>query len=156
MLKTKTETEIAVRLYDNKFYGTTYGKGLYRRALYNGSIDLQTPLVKYVIDLFIYDDWANQAKTDDRMKIIRKIQKDKDLLFSWIYRYSKEAQTKTLVYGCCIMDCNDNNVVVLIGDDEFGLEGNWTLVAKPCRQAVNGGKAATLLATNADLSVWQK
>jgi hypothetical protein len=156
MLNTKTETEIAVRLYDNKFYGTTYGKGLYRKALYNGSIDLQTPLVKYVIDLFIYDDWANQAKTDDQMKIIRKMQGDKELLFSWIYRYSKEAKTKTLVYGCCIMDCNDNSVAVLIDDDELGVEGNWMLVAKPCRQAVNGGKAATLLATNADLSVWQK
>lgn len=73
MLDTKNETEIAVRLYDNKFYGTTYGKGLYRKALYNDSIDLQTPLVKYVIDLFIYDDWANQAKTDEQMNSVRQL-----------------------------------------------------------------------------------
>ena len=33
------QTEIAVRLYENQTYGTTYGKGLFRKALFNGSID---------------------------------------------------------------------------------------------------------------------
>lgn len=35
----QTQSEIAVRLYDNNAYGTTYGKGLYRKAIYNGTID---------------------------------------------------------------------------------------------------------------------
>ena len=156
MLDTKTETEIAVRLYDNKFYGTTYGKGLYRKALYNGSIDLQTPLVKYVIDLFIYDDWANQAKADDQMNSVRQAPREKDWLYSWIHRYDKDTKAKTLVSGCCVMDCNNNNVVVQILDADYGVDETLQVVAKPCRQAVNGKKAATLLATNADLSVWQK
>ncbi len=33
------QVEIAVRLFDNNTYGTTYGKGLYRRAVFNGTID---------------------------------------------------------------------------------------------------------------------
>ncbi len=61
------QVEIAVRLYDNPVYGTTHGKGLYRRAIFNGSIDVKDPHVKYVIDLYSYDDWANQATTDGQM-----------------------------------------------------------------------------------------
>lgn len=37
--QTTKQTEIAVRLYDNNTYGTTYGKGMYRKAIYNGTID---------------------------------------------------------------------------------------------------------------------
>ena len=33
------QIEIAVRLYDNNTYGSTYGRGLYRKAIYNGTID---------------------------------------------------------------------------------------------------------------------
>ena len=54
------------------------------------------------------------------------------------------------------MDCNNNNVVVQILDADYGVDDDWKVVAKPCRQAANVGKIATLLATNADLSVWQK
>jgi hypothetical protein len=35
--------EIAVRLYENNAYGTTFGKGMYRRALFNGTIDAKSP-----------------------------------------------------------------------------------------------------------------
>ena len=59
MLDTTTN-EIAVRFYDNKLYGTTYGKGMYRKAIYNGSIDVKNPSLKYVIDMYSYNDWALQ------------------------------------------------------------------------------------------------
>jgi len=64
---------IAVRLYENQVYGTTYGRGLYRRALYNGTIDLRTSGVKYLVDLYSGEDWANQAKSDERMLIIEGV-----------------------------------------------------------------------------------
>ena len=38
---------IAVRLYESKVYGTTYGRGLYRHAFYNGTVDLKQSAVKY-------------------------------------------------------------------------------------------------------------
>ena len=35
-----TTTEIAVRLYNNPKFGTTYGKGQYHNAIMNGTVDL--------------------------------------------------------------------------------------------------------------------
>ena len=155
MLSTKNEIEIAVRLYENKFYGTTYGKGLYRKAIYNGSIDLQQPTVKYVIDLFSFDDWSNQAKTDEQMDYVRKTGSFRDKLFSWIYRYDKDKKTKTLADGFCAMDMNSNEIIVVIIDKDVNIQNEWEVTAKPCKQAMNGHKAPTLLATNADLSEWK-
>ena len=58
------QIEIAVRLYDNNTYGSTYGRGLYRKAIYNGTIDAKHSSAKYLVDFYTYEDWANQAKTD--------------------------------------------------------------------------------------------
>lgn len=156
MLSTKNEIEIAVRLYDNKFYGTTYGKGLYRKALYNGSIDIQEPNVKYVIDLFSFDDWRNQAKTDEQLDLLRECEQLDDALYSWIYRYDRDTKQKTLVRGCCVMDLNTNNILVLINDEYMSIDSDWKMTAKPCTQSSSGAKSPTLLATNADLSEWKR
>jgi hypothetical protein len=64
---------IAVRLYESKVYGTTYGRGLYRHAFYNGTVDLEPPRVKYLVDLYTVEDWANQARSDEQMLIIRGV-----------------------------------------------------------------------------------
>ena len=40
--------EITARLWENKLYGTTYGKGQYRKAIYNGTLELNDP---YAVDL---------------------------------------------------------------------------------------------------------
>jgi hypothetical protein len=42
--------EIAIRLYDNPKYGTTYGKAQYRHAIFNGSADIKNPSVKYLLE----------------------------------------------------------------------------------------------------------
>jgi hypothetical protein len=73
---------LAVRLFDNQKYGTTYGKGVYRRALYNGTVDIKQPQAKYLIDLFSYQDWMNQARTDQQMTAIDSVHEDNDALFS--------------------------------------------------------------------------
>ena len=56
------KTEIAVRLYDNNSYGTTYGKGLYRRAIYNGTIDAKEFNAKYLADIALYAKLIKLAK----------------------------------------------------------------------------------------------
>ena len=98
IMLTTNQTELAVRLYENSTYGTTYGKGLFRRALFNGSIDLKSPTVKYVIDLFNYDDWCNIAKTDLQIQVINGIPSASDTLYSWVNRYDRETKQKTFQF----------------------------------------------------------
>jgi hypothetical protein len=148
------QTEIAVRLYENQTYGTTYGKGLFRKALFNGSIDIKTPCTKYVIDLFNYDDWCNIAKTSEQMVIIRDVPQQDDTLFSWINRYDRTTKQKTLVSGFCSFDCDSKGMRIMILDPVVQIEDVWQISAKPCQTNTNGLRSPQLLATNADLTAW--
>ena len=148
------QTEIAVRLYENQTYGTTYGKGLFRKALFNGSIDIKTPCTKYVIDLFNYDDWCNIAKTSEQMVIIRDVPQQDDTLFSWINRYDRSTKQKTLVSGFCSFDCDSKGMRIMILDPVAQIEDVWQIFAKPCQSNTNGLRSPQLLATNADLTAW--
>ena len=148
------QTEIAVRLYENQTYGTTYGKGLFRKALFNGSIDIKTPCTKYVIDLFNYDDWCNIAKNSEQMVIIRDIPQQDDTLFSWINRYDRTTKQKTLVSGFCSFDCDSKGMRIMILDPVVQIEDVWQISAKPCQTNTNGLRSPQLLATNADLTAW--
>ena len=148
------QTEIAVRLYENQTYGTTYGKGLFRKALFNGSIDIKTPCTKYVIDLFNYDDWCNIAKTSEQMVIIRDVPQQDDTLFSWINRYDRTTKQKTLVSGFCSFDCDSKDMRIMILDPVVQIEDVWQISAKPCQSNTNGLRSPQLLATNADLTAW--
>ena len=67
------QVEIAVRLFDNNTYGTTYGKGLYRRAVFNGTIDARSPTAKYLVDCYNYEDWCNIASTDQQITVLQVI-----------------------------------------------------------------------------------
>jgi hypothetical protein len=148
------QTEIAVRLYENQTYGTTYGKGLFRKALFNGSIDIKTPCTKYVIDLFNYDDWCNIAKNSEQMVIIRDVPQQDDTLFSWINRYDRTTKQKTLVSGFCSFDCDSKGMRIMILDPVSQIEDVWQISAKPCQSNTNGLRSPQLLATNADLTAW--
>ena len=148
------QTEIAVRLYENQTYGTTYGKGLFRKALFNGSIDIKTPCTKYVIDLFNYDDWCNIAKTSEQMVIIRDVPQQDDTLFSWINRYDRTTKQKTLVSGFCSFECDSEGMRIMILDPVSQIEDVWQISAKPCQSNTNGLRSPQLLATNADLTAW--
>ena len=64
---------IAVRLYENKAYGTTYGKGLYRKALYNGTVEAIEATETYLVDFYNYEDWSNMARTDGEMEILANV-----------------------------------------------------------------------------------
>ena len=152
--KSSTQQEIAVRLYDNKFYGTTYGKGLYRKAIYNGSIDMKNPSRKYVIDLFQYNDWSIQASTDEQVKITETVSKVPDTIYSWIFLYDPTTKIKTPVYGCCVLDLNSNKMEILINSNEKENSVFWELEARPCKPTNDGRKVPQLLATNTDLTTW--
>ena len=41
--------QVTIRLWENKKFGTTYGKGLYRRAIYNGTAEVLSPYTKYLL-----------------------------------------------------------------------------------------------------------
>ena len=101
------EREIAVRGFMNERYNTSFGKGLFRRAMYNGSVELANPSQKYLIDLYEFGLWQHQARSDYQMDIFRKIDAmggddEKDLLLSWVLHYDPLTKTKTPVDGYCI------------------------------------------------------
>ncbi len=155
MLNTK-QLELAVRFYDNSLYGTTYGKGLFRKAIFNGSIDVKTPSVKYLIDLYGYEDWCNLARTDEQMEIIREILKEDGTVYSWLQRYNKETKQKTSVAGFTSLNCESKEVVIVILDSEFGIEDSCRIEAKMCHSQAHGLRSPQLLATNSDLESWNQ
>ena len=152
MLDTR-QREIAIRFYDNKLFGTTYGKGMYRKAIYNGSIDIKDPSIKLVIDMYNYNDWQLQAKTDEQKQIASAINRTSEKLYSWLFEYNPSTREKSLVLGCCMLDMVTNEVDVhAIFENEDN--GFWKLEARPCKPSRDGRKVPQLLATNSDLSVW--
>ncbi|NBQ80340.1 MAG: hypothetical protein EBT99_17360 [Betaproteobacteria bacterium] len=145
---------VAIRLYENNIYGTTYGRGLYRRALYNGTVDLKPSGIKYLLDLYTGEDWANQAKSDEQMLIVHEVDpyKGPGLLYSWIRRYDAARGVKTPVLGFCRLDTQTLELRLLISDDDEGVQGTWCLSGKPCRAGRAGAKSPQILAANYDLS----
>jgi hypothetical protein len=152
---TDTTPALAVRLFDNQKYGTAYGKGVYRRALYNGTVDIKQPQAKYLIDLFSYQDWMNQARTDQQMAAIDSVHEDKDALFSWIQRYDPKSKSKTLVSGVCVFSLAKMSLQMVIQDDASDLCNHWQLDVRHCRQAATNQSSPQLLATNTDLEVFK-
>ena len=67
------EKEIAVRLFENKKLGTTYGKGLYRLAVFNASAEIKDPHVKYLLDFYQFERWQHTANTDKQIVILNQI-----------------------------------------------------------------------------------
>jgi hypothetical protein len=41
---------IAIRLFENQKFGTTYGKGLRRSAVFNATAEVDEPYAKYLLD----------------------------------------------------------------------------------------------------------
>jgi hypothetical protein len=151
---TTKQIEIAIRLYENQSYGTTYAKGLYRRAVFNGTIDAKNPSVKYLVDFYGYEDWCNQAKSVEQITIIEAVRKSDGKLFSWVKHYDKLTAQKRQVDGYCSLDLQSLEMDLLICDEATGVEQQWQVTAKPCKQAHAGVKSPQMLATNTDLAIW--
>ena len=157
-MRTIAEREIAVRGFINDKHNTTFGKGLFRRAIYNGSVELGSPNQKYLIDLYEFGIWQHRAKTDYQIQIFQKMDamnadEEDDLLLSWVLHYDPLTKTKTPVNGYCIFMQSTNELYIEICDPPRGTDGCWSLDAKSCK-AIGKGKPV-FIATNVDLGSWQ-
>lgn len=148
------QKEIAVRLFQNIKYGTTYAKGVRHQALFNATADIKQPKVKYVLDFYTYEHWEFLAK-ENQLDIVNQVRNEinGDTLVSWIVRYDLATKTKTPVYGFSTLDMKTNELILCVLDSEVEVEDSWKLSAKPCR-AVAGKNVAELLATNSELASW--
>jgi hypothetical protein len=149
--KENTQPQVAVRFYENKAYGTTYGKGLYRKAMYNGTVEAIENHETYLVDFYNYDDWSNMAKTDADMEVLANVTPKSNALYSWIKHYDRGSKQKTTVAGICQLDTVSLEVSLLICDERHGLTDSWNLSARPCKQTRSSVRSPQLLATNADL-----
>jgi hypothetical protein len=149
------KNEIAVRLYSNAKYGTTYAKGQYRHALFNASADLKDPCVKYLLDFYEYNRWEHMALTDQQIAILNEVVDvaDKNTLASWVVRYNPATKEKTPVMGYAAYDMKNKKLTLAIDDPDSGVQHAWELDARPCKR-VAGKNVADLLATNSDLGNW--
>ena len=151
---TNDTTEIAMRLYENKGYGKTNGPGLYKKALFNGTIDVKDPCVKFVIDFYSYDDWCNSAKTDLQMQVLEQVTPERNKLYSWVTRYDTLTKQKTLVMGVCTIDVDALAVTATIIDTHSCIEEAWSMQARACK-STGTYNSPQLLATNSDLGTWK-
>ena len=147
--------EIAVRLYENKTFGTTYGKGQYRSAVFNATADVMGHNTKYLLDYHQFDKFEHMARTDEQLEVLRDLGsvRTNDFLFSWVLSYDATTKCKTPVYGYSVINLKDNTLGLFVAEE--GAEPTeWMLTAKPCK-TTQGKNSPTLLATNAQtLSRW--
>ena len=153
-LTKEKQIEIAVRLFHNNTYGTTYGKGLFRTASFNGTIEVKSPVAKYLVDLYIFEDWRNRAKTDDQMTVLDDTLQETDKLYSWIQHWDSASKAKRLVGGYLTMDINSLDMEILICDAETDFAGAWKITAKPCKATKINNSSPQILGTNANLDNW--
>ena len=151
------ERAIAVRFYENKRFGNTYGKGLYHKAVFNATADVQQPKAKYLLDMFQFSDWINTAKTDADMGILSAASdlvgagcKD-DFLATWLKRMDSDG-SKQRIDGFGMLNMETGKLVLAINDEETGIQQVWQLEVKPCKQSAQNTNAPQMLATNFDLS----
>ena len=150
------EKAIAVRFYENKRFGNTYGKGLYHKAVFNATADVQQPKAKYLLDMYSYRDWINTAKTDAEMGIIAAaadlVEKgsEENFLSTFLKRLNVDG-TKPKVDGFGMLNLETGKLVLVINDEETGLEEIWQLEVKPCKQSAQNKNSPQMLAANIDL-----
>lgn len=148
------EKEIAVRLFENKKLGTTYGRGLYRTAVFNASAEIKEPHVKYLLDFYQYDRWQHTAHTDEQIAMLNQVAGYccAENLTSWVTRYDPVTKIKTPVQGVAILDEMSSSLRIAVVDPEFGVEDTWSLPVKVC--SVKRGNSPSLIATNTELAHW--
>jgi hypothetical protein len=148
------EKEIAVRLFENKKLGTTYGKGLYRSAVLNASVEIKDPRVKYLLDLYQFDRWQHTATSDEQITMLNEISPycSAGDLTSWVTRYNPATKEKIPVQGVAIFDDKANTLRVVVIDPDSGVEDSWLLPVKAC--SVTRSNSPSLIATNTELANW--
>ena len=148
------EKEIAVRMFENKKLGTTYAKGLYRTAVFNASVELRDPHIKYLLDFYEYERWQHSACSDQQISTLSALQGQCSAsdLVSWVVRYDPNTKSKTPVDGAAILDLSTDTLSIVINDELHEVCQAWKLQTRAC--ATQHAKAPTLIATNTELAQW--
>ncbi len=147
--------EIAIRGFINEKYNTTYGKGLFRRAIYNGSVELHNPNQKYLVDFYDYEQFQHTAKSDAQIEVLKKLDQCnvssvEGLVLSWIIHYEPLTKTKTSVDGYCIYLQSTGELHIEVIDVQNGTNEQWDLRAHHCKSG--GANKPVFIATNVDLN----
>jgi len=127
---------------------------LFRRAVFNGSVELHDPNQKYLVDYFSYLEWETQAKTDEQLKVINELTsvnlgKETDWLFSWLIHYDPLTKSKQRVNGYSIYSPNTRELFIKIDDPNNQTQDEWTLDVHSCKST--GANKPVFVAANVDL-----
>ena len=149
------EKDIVVRGFMNEKFGSTYGKGLFHRAIYNGSVEIRNPYSKYLIDLFEYDRWEIHAVGEQQLAWTKKLNKAQvnqapEALASWVQHYDPMTKTKRAIDGVCVYLPMSQELFIAINDPIHNINDEWTLQAKHCLKT--GPNKPIFIATNVDLT----
>ncbi|HAT39478.1 hypothetical protein [Polynucleobacter necessarius] len=148
--------ERAVRGFINEKFNTRFGKGLFRRAVFNGSVELHKPKQKYLVDYFSYLDWEVQAKSEKQMTIVKSLEstnvaQEEDLLFSWLIHYDPLTKSQERVNGYSVYSPNTRELFIKIDGAPNSTQDEWTLNVHHCK--ATGAHKPVFVATNADLNL---
>ena len=149
------EKDIVVRGFMNEKFGSTYGKGLFHRAIYNGSVEIRNPYSKYLIDLFEYGRWDIHAVGEQQLAWTKKLNKAQvnqapEALASWVQHYDPMTKTKRAIDGVCVYLPMSQELYIAINDPIHNINDEWTLQAKHCLKT--GPNKPIFIATNVDLT----
>jgi len=145
---------IAVRGFVNDKLDTTSSRTLFRKALFNGSVELRDPNQKYLVDYFAYPQWELLARSDKQIETIKELRakdadKDPEFLFSWILHYDPLTKTKTRVDGYSIYSSNTKELYIKINDAINQTTDDWELNVCHCKAV--GKKKPVFVASNCEL-----
>jgi len=146
--------EIAVRGFINDKFNTTYGKGLFRRAVFNGSVEIRDPYAKYLVDYMDFNAWQHKAKEFQLPHVTTAYDEGLDhvpnALFSWILRYDSMTKTKSSVDGFSVYLPDSHAMYITIIDEDNDVVDEWTLQTHGCKSTGQG--KPVFIATNMDLT----
>ena len=141
--------EITARLWENKMYGTTYGKGQYRKAIYNGTLELNDPYAKYLLDFEEIADWFHFTKAPLHQQMAKNLddipENESGVFMTWLYRY--EQGIKTAIGGYAALDLNKNRILIQVDDQDLQISEHWELPVRNCIARIPGKPTPALIAT---------
>ena len=145
---------IAVRGFINDKLDTTSSRTLFRKALFNGSVELRDPNQKYLVDYFAYPQWELLARSDKQLDVVNELRakgfdKETDYLFSWMLHYDPLTKTKTRADGYSIYSSNTKELYIKINDAINQTQGEWELNVCHCK--VLEKKKPVFVASNCEL-----
>jgi hypothetical protein len=150
-----SDREIAVRAFGNEKFGHPFGRSLYHYAIYNGTVEINKPYAKYLIDLFEYRRWEKTASTAEQLAWTKELyeanmQDEPEVLASWIKHYNPITKQKKMINGVCIYSPIKQHILLIINDPEHEVVEEWTLPTKICTK--QGDNKPVFIATNFDLT----